>query len=443
MKFYYLVVILAVLLAGCGAPATAELQPTDTPDVATEAIAPTEEAGAIAEVESVATIAPVDESTEISLDPEIEANFPAADMITTDSGLQYMIVSKGSGPTPQKGEVVKVHFNGWLADGTSLGNSYEFGEPLAFPIGEERIMPGWDEGFALLQAGSKAKFILPPELGFGEQGDGSVIPPNAWLYFEVELLDILPGAPDSPAEVAESDYTVTEAGLKYYDLKTGSGDTSEMEQIVSIHYTGWLEDGARFDSSLDRAQPITFQLGAGKFIPGTDEGIAAMKVGGKRQLVVPPELAFGEEGVPGLIPPNATMIVEVELLDILPGAPTAATEVDEADYTATESGLKYYDFAEGAGDSPEQGQQVVVHYTGWLENGTKFDSSLDRGTPFDFNLGMGQVIPGWDEGVATMKVGGKRQLVIPPELGYGESGAGGVIPPNATLIFEVELLEIK
>jgi peptidylprolyl isomerase len=98
---------------------------------------------------------------------------------------------------------------------------------------------------------------------------------------------------------------------------------------------------------------------------------------------------------------------------------------------------------EGDGPSPETGQTVTVHYTGWLEDGTKFDSSLDRGQPFTFAIGMGQVIAGWDEGVATMKVGGKRQLVIPSELGYGEQGAGAVIPPNATLIFEVELLAVQ
>jgi peptidylprolyl isomerase len=131
------------------------------------------------------------------------------------------------------------------------------------------------------------------------------------------------------------------------------------------------------------------------------------------------------------------------LVDILPGSPEAPTEVDEADYVTTDSGLKYYDLEVGDGASPQAGQGVAVHYTGWLEDGTKFDSSLDRGQPFTFALGMRQVIPGWDEGVATMKVGGRRQLVIPPELGYGAQGAGGVIPPNATLIFEVELLAVQ
>lgn len=106
-------------------------------------------------------------------------------------------------------------------------------------------------------------------------------------------------------------------------------------------------------------------------------------------------------------------------------------------------GLKYTDDQLGNGTEAQSGKTVVVHYTGWLLDGTKFDSSRDRNQPFSFPLGRGQVIKGWDEGVAGMKVGGKRTLVIPPDLGYGARGAGGAIPPNATLKFEVELLEVK
>ena len=113
----------------------------------------------------------------------------------------------------------------------------------------------------------------------------------------------------------------------------------------------------------------------------------------------------------------------------------------------TSSGLQMIDTQPGTGASPRQGQTCVMHYTGWLyENGAKgkkFDSSVDRGDPFVFPLGLGQVITGWDEGVAGMKVGGKRELIVPPEAGYGERGAGGVIPPNATLLFEVELLDVQ
>jgi peptidylprolyl isomerase len=127
---------------------------------------------------------------------------------------------------------------------------------------------------------------------------------------------------------------------------------------------------------------------------------------------------------------------------VLTPAPTKAQSV-----MTTPSGLKIIDTQVGTGASPKTGQTCVMHYTGWLyENATKgkkFDSSVDRNEPFEFKVGIGQVIRGWDEGVATMKVGGKRTLIIPPDLGYGARGAGGVIPPNATLIFDVELLGVK
>jgi peptidylprolyl isomerase len=127
--------------------------------------------------------------------------------------------------------------------------------------------------------------------------------------------------------------------------------------------------------------------------------------------------------------------------------PTAATAQTAGTTMTTSSGLKITDSKVGTGATPKPGQICVMHYTGWLyeggAKGKKFDSSVDRGQPFEFPIGQGRVIRGWDEGVATMKVGGKRTLIIPPELGYGARGAGGVIPPNATLIFDVELLDVK
>ncbi|MEO8432514.1 MAG: FKBP-type peptidyl-prolyl cis-trans isomerase [Acidobacteriota bacterium] len=124
-----------------------------------------------------------------------------------------------------------------------------------------------------------------------------------------------------------------------------------------------------------------------------------------------------------------------------------AEKNSEPKMTKTASGLQYEDVKVGAGASPKSGQTCVMHYTGWLwengEKGKKFDSSVDRGKPFEFVIGQGQVIKGWDEGVSTMKVGGTRTLLIPPALGYGARGAGGAIPPNATLVFDVVLLGVK
>lgn len=127
----------------------------------------------------------------------------------------------------------------------------------------------------------------------------------------------------------------------------------------------------------------------------------------------------GDEGTPG--PPPLSLVVKKHELP---------------------SGLAYYDIAVGDGAEPHAGQTAIVHYTGWLDDGKKFDSSRDRGKPFGFKLGSGQVIPGWDQGVATMRVGGKRRLVVPANLAYGERGIGDLIPPNARLTFDVELLRV-
>jgi peptidylprolyl isomerase len=137
----------------------------------------------------------------------------------------------------------------------------------------------------------------------------------------------------------------------------------------------------------------------------------------------------------------ATVVVAVA------GAPGFAPAQPAQKPMTTSSGLQVVDTKVGAGATPRAGQTAVVHYTGWLSDngrkGKKFDSSVDRNEPFEFPLGQGRVIKGWDEGVATMKIGGKRTLIVPPQLGYGARGAGGVIPPNATLIFDVELLGVK
>jgi len=214
--------------------------------------------------------------------------------------------------------VVQVHYEGKLADGTVFDSSYERDAPIAFPMGQGLVIPGWDEGVSLLSVGSKAKLIVPPELAYGEFGAVGAIPPNATLYFEVELVDILPGSPESPMIIANSDFITTDSGLKYYELAAGNGkSTPEAGQLVAVHYTGWLEDGTKFDSTFDWGQPFIFPLGEQVVIPGWDEAVSTMTVGDKRQLVIPPELAFGEEGIDGLIPPDTTLIFEVELIDIL------------------------------------------------------------------------------------------------------------------------------
>jgi peptidylprolyl isomerase len=358
--------------------------------------------------------------------------------ITTESGLQYLEKTAGDGATPQDGDIITLHFSGTLADGTLFGDTYTANEPISVIYGRGQLLPGWEEGVGMMQAGGEAQLVLPPDLAFGAEGFGS-IPPNSQVIIDVELLTV--EAPPEPTAVDAADLETTESGLQYYDLVEGDGDSPEEGGTVSTEYAIWVqeEDGNRFIVSSEGRAPIPFTVGSVDTVfPGWDEGVRTMKVGGKRLLVVPAELALGSQGG-GDIPPDSTLILEIELVEAT--EPVKMTEVDPDDYVETESGLKYFDIVEGDGTTPEQGQTVVVHYTGWLEDGTKFDSSLDRGQPFTFPLGTGSVIAGWDEGVATMKVGGKRQLLIPSDLAYGDTGSG-TIPPGATLIFDVELLDI-
>ncbi len=260
-----------------------------------------------------------------------------------------------------------------------------------------------------------------------------------------------PAATPAPAEEAEDTYifiegktVTTDSGLQYVVTEHGDGNSPQPGDMVEVHYTGRFTDGNVFDSSYDREKPLRFKAGSGQVIPGWDEAIMLLKVGDTAKLIIPPELAYGEAGVGEDIPPNSTLYFEVELLDARPADNSPPTVVAETDYIVTDSGLKYYDIKVGDGDSPRRGEMPLVHYVGWLEDGTKIDSSRDRGTPLHFTLGTEQVILGWEEGILTMNVGSKRQLVIPPELAFGEEGAGnGLIPPNATLIYEVELIAIS
>ncbi|MCF7918485.1 MAG: FKBP-type peptidyl-prolyl cis-trans isomerase [Candidatus Cloacimonetes bacterium] len=239
-----------------------------------------------------------------------------------------------------------------------------------------------------------------------------------------------------------SDFTKTSSGLLYKITQSGDGDLPHNGDTVVLHYTGTFENGEVFDSSLERGEPFSFELGAGRVIKGWDEGVALLHKGDKATFVIPPEIGYGSMQR-GSIPANSTLLFDVELLDIKPAPRIEAYDVTGLELYTTDSGLQYYIVDPGTGDSPDQGSNVTVHYSGYLQSdNTLFDSSIKRDQPFRFQLGAGRVIKGWDEGVSLMKIGAKYRFIISPELGYG-ARAMGPIPAGSTLIFDVELLDFN
>ena len=245
-----------------------------------------------------------------------------------------------------------------------------------------------------------------------------------------------------PKKIKVNQEYTTASGLKYRVTELGKGKQVEAGDKVTVHYTGKLTNGTKFDSSKDRNQPFSFKVGAGQVIKGWDEGLQLLKVGDKATFVIPPDIAYGQRDM-GSIPPNSTLIFDVEVLDTKSAPKILPYNTKGKDTLTTASGLRYINVENGSGEQAVAGKTVRVHYTGYLMDGKIFDSSIERDEPIEFPLGQRMVIPGWEEGIALMKVGDKKRLIIPSELAYGANGAGGVIPPNATLIFDVELVQVK
>jgi peptidylprolyl isomerase len=246
-------------------------------------------------------------------------------------------------------------------------------------------------------------------------------------------------------------------GVKYRDLKEGTGEECPKGAKVKINYTGWLPDGTVFDSTQDKNRlPEEFELQG--LIPGWQIGIPGMKPGGIRKLVIAPEMGYGNQ-TKGRIPASSTLIFEVELLGVIPqekiqekagkltegaGKPMSdGTDGGTSDPELKDigDGLKIRDLKEGSGDPVRPLASITAHYTGWLTDGTVFDTSKKgKGEPVPFPLS--RVVKGWQMGIPGMKPGGIRKIVVPAALGYGSSPQGK-IPPNSTLIFEVELIKVN
>ncbi len=234
---------------------------------------------------------------------------------STKTGIHYKFAQIGEGPFPQESDFVKVHYIARNANGNVVENSYTRGRPFVFKIGDGSVFAGLDESLKLMKSGSVAEFTIPADLRYSNN-NVSHINENEPLNFHIELLEVI--HPPKPYKTDNLDTISMESGLKYILVeKSGNMQKAEAFRTVKVHYTGYLLNGKKFDSSVERGEPLVFKLGVGSVIKGWDEGISYLHVGDKARLIIPPHLAYGKKGYPPIIPSNSTLIFDVELIDVL------------------------------------------------------------------------------------------------------------------------------
>ncbi len=353
------------------------------------------------------------------------------------------ILKAGTGEPVKKRQLVQVHYTGWLADSTMFDSSRDRGEPLEFLLGSGQVIMGWNIGIEGMKLGEIRSLKIPAALAYGNSSVGP-IPANSDLLFEVELIGAQKSLePDTLLKPDAFKWKTLQPGIEIFDEKEGAGTELHTGMELAFHYTGWLSNGHKFGSSKDLGKPSKVVLGMGKLVKGLEFGLESLKQGGVRWLRLSPSMGYGPVSMTN-VPANSTLIFRIQadavefdeelaaLVDFFP-----KTEIIE--WLDGPEGLKYFVQKQGSGEPVKAGDIIKAHYTGWLSGGTKFDSSRDRGDPISLELGAGRVIRGWDLGLAGMRPGEKRLLLIPPGLGYGSTGAGP-IPPDATLIFAVEMM---
>jgi len=251
------------------------------------------------------------------VNPLLPAEFSkkVTDTLTTASGLKVVFKKQLNDVKPLKGDIVKVHYNGVLSNGKPFDNSYKRGQPFPFTLGQRQVIPGWDEGIALMGKGDMATLIIPPNLGYGDQDMGNgLIPPNSTLVFDVNLVDFTAG--HRKYDITGKKPMITASGLKVYIIEPGDiSKKPKVGQTAVANYAGYLTDGTKFDGSFDKNSPLEVPLGQGMVIKGWEEALLLMGVGSKYQVHIPPSLGYGAQGK-GPIPGNSTLIFDMELVGI-------------------------------------------------------------------------------------------------------------------------------
>lgn len=412
----------------------------------------------------------------------------------TKTGIYYkMHIENESGRKADTGDILTMDMVYRLKD-TTLFDSRMNGQPMMLTLVPRQFPGDIYEALALMRMGDSATFIIRADSFFLKTAGMKELPefvkPKSDIYFDVKLNNVRSEAEinqehedmiaarkeQEPIELAEFlaanniSTTPTASGIYYIEKEKGSGSLPKAGDRLKVHFIIATLTGPQLYSSYEQGQPMELEAGKEFDNPGITEVLGMMRKGSKATAIIPSGLAYGAEGRGEMVAPHTSMKYEIEIVDITPKdvyekqqqqKDTEMKQMEDQNKlrekanilkylqdnnlkaAPTASGLYYIEQVKGTGASPQPGQKVKVHYTGKLLNGNKFDSSVDRGQPFEFQLGMGQVIRGWDEGIALMQVGGKALLVIPSELAYGSRAMGDRIPAYSPLAFEVELLGVE
>ncbi len=407
----------------------------------------------------------------------------------TDSGLYYKLFHNEKDTIkPVLGDIMTMKMVYRTKD-TLIFDSKNMPYPLRIPLSKPAYKGDFFEGLAMMSAGDSAVFIVNADSLYFKKFHARKMPDflksNTDIYFDIKILDIESKAETNKKLKKQEQVKLNEyikknnikvkpsgSGLYYIETKRGHGKKPEKGDMVKLNFSLTLIDGTPIFSSWKKSKkPLEFEYGKRFDTEGLDEAIGMMRPGGKAKLIVPSKLAFGKNGRGNIIPPYTTFLYDVNLLSIKSKAEVQKEKAlkqkkqeeenkklkqeepvklkkyikdNKITVKPTESGLYYVEIKKGTGKKAEVGKRVKVLYTGKLLDGTKFDSSAAHGgKPFEFTLGKHQVIKGWDEGIAKMRVGGKAELIMPSKLAYGKRGGGKKIPPYSPLVFEVELVDVN
>ncbi len=412
----------------------------------------------------------------------------------TSDGLYYKFHVKGDDTTTMKDGMILTLALQYSINDSVLFNSGTSPEPFLLPLSEPTYKGDIYAGLAMMKPGDSATFITSADSFFLKTIRLPQVPDSTFkgkeVVFNVKLisaktqeqiekekqaeLETLKAreASDLAAYLQKNNITTAPltSGLYYTETQKGNGQKPKTGDIARFHFKVSDINGKVFFSSYDQGEPMKWECGKEFDNQGATEALNLMSKGTKASVIVPSALAFADKGRGAMVKPYSTLLYEFEMLDFMTKAQFEKQQADERkkaedakakakneeqgllqkylkdnkiNVAPTQSGLYYIEKTKGTGPNAANGKVVKVHYTGMLLNGTKFDSSVDRKQPFEFTLGQGEVIKGWDEGIAMMKKGGKARLIIPSAIAYGESGRMPTIPPSATLVFDVELLDIK